>query len=200
MFIPVPDTIKVATQFLGYHKPFYVNQYVTIPGAGIPSPIMFEELRDVLESVYSELWDSYVSDEISIGGWGMSDGSLPDGLSAFLTPTSPIVGVIDTPRDVATVSAVLSWRTGYAGRSKRGRNYFPGWGFVPIDGERWNNTQITAMNAFGDGLIEALDTAGFNLVVASKFAAGVPRAFAITTEVTDCIVNPIPGTVRLRLQ
>lgn len=88
---------------------------------------------------------------------------------------------------------VLSWKTGRAGRSYRGRTYLPGIGEDKVDGGG------TIVGTFSNGLrlaaqqvLEDLATAGYPLIVLS-------RTLSLGTAVTSVAVDSRIDTQRRRL-
>ena len=70
------------------------------------------------------------------------------GAYGSFTPLTNLTGVKSTDALPASVADVISWRTGFAGRSYRGRTYLPGW----VDGDANGSTFITAATSLASAL------------------------------------------------
>lgn len=109
----------------------------------------------------------------------------------------------------AYVAVVVKWTTGLSGRSYRGRSYWPGLNYAnldPVTGRIFSTAQANYVTE-ANRLLSMLTTAGYTLVVASKYFGvviingyrrAVPRAEGITTPVLSANVDNVPGTRRSR--
>lgn len=99
------------------------------------------------------------------------------------------------------VSIAMSLRTGLAGRSFRGRVYHIGLTEAQVAGDFLNAGVAAALLTKYAGLLATGFTSiGFELVVVSRFANGVPRAFGVTSAVKSIIlVDERVDTQRRRL-
>jgi len=89
------------------------------------------------------------------------------------------------------VSLAVSFRTGLAGRSFRGRNYIPG---IPDDFITGNSVGSGTAAAYATdwaALLTALLDSEFTWVVVSRVADGVLREFGITTPIVSVIVTDV---------
>lgn len=95
-----------------------------------------------------------------------------------------------------TTAALISWRTGLAGRTKRGRTYLPPTNEEQLSSGLWSSSYMTAMQGFADDCL-ALGTAVFTLH--ANWAIGVwstvDNAFV---PYTHAIMRQIPATIRRR--
>jgi len=100
--------------------------------------------------------------------------------------TSAGAGALTGPAVAANVSLVATLRTGFTGRSARGRFFM-----MPTAAD-----QLASVNTFGSGFSANLVTfltnlqaeaalSGWTMIVLSRFSGGVPRGTAIATPVTD---------------
>lgn len=86
-------------------------------------------------------------------------------------------------------TVAISWRTGFSGRSRRGRTFFVGLTENSVTGSYVNGTAITNILAAFSALITDLDTAGFALGVLSYVSEGAPRVTPLFTPYIDCIMT-----------
>jgi hypothetical protein len=99
-------------------------------------------------------------------------------------------------------AAVITWRTGLAGRSFRGRTYLPGLGEGDqVDGVL-NGTYETDAAAFAAQMLAVFGVGGsdtnWQFVVISEVSSGSPRVPPIGTPVTAAVVRPFIQTQRRR--
>lgn len=104
-----------------------------------------------------------------------------------------------------TVAGIISWRTGFAGRSRRGRTYLAG---IPED--RINASLVTAqeignITTFAANAIQvASGTSGWQLQVVSDPSGQLPALGPYASpvparaDVTSFLVREVPGTQRRR--
>jgi hypothetical protein len=134
----------------------------------------------------------------------------PNGAESYdlpLTQPNPgdILGDPLPPQD----AAVISLRTGVKGGRRRGRFYFPGITETTNQDGRMQGTQLTAIQALANGLINAYGPSGtendYRLVVYSPEVLTFkpprtpkPRPGTIITNVTSYTVDPVIRTQRRR--
>lgn len=95
-----------------------------------------------------------------------------------------------------TVSALLSWRTGLAGRRKRGRTYLPPTNEEQLSSGLWSSSYMTAMQGFAQDALD-LGTAVFTLH--ANWTIGVWSVVGTEfTPYTHAIARQIPATIRRR--
>lgn len=112
---------------------------------------------------------------------------------------APVFGDVASPALPNNVALCISILTDLAGRSYRGRSYMPG-----LSESQVTLSEVTAEVAgFFAGqyilLVDALSLAGYELVVTSFQAAGIPRAAAVSTPVTAVGANTTVDSQRRRL-
>lgn len=103
-----------------------------------------------------------------------------------------------------TSSPIISWRTGQAGRRKRGRSYLPPAEEANQDAGNLTSGAITELEAFAAAalLVDTGEGDEFELVIFSpeNLTASPPRSGTIITPVTAAIVRSNMGTQRRRRQ
>ena len=99
---------------------------------------------------------------------------------------------------------VISWRTGQAGRRKRGRTYMPPIEEALQDAGNLNATQIGRMEDFAAVALEIATSDGdeFEMVIYSPedLSATPPRPNTLITKVTASIAQSVIGSQRRRRQ
>lgn len=99
------------------------------------------------------------------------DWSVIDGAAGSVTPEPGIDGAGTQP-EPGQISIVVSWRTGFSGRSKRGRTFIPGIATSAATAGRINGTARDNIRLAAAQLISDLDTAGIPLVIYSRKEPG----------------------------
>lgn len=198
-FIPVPNTAQVAVvqdqQGEEVINTLYFKTALTIDG----------NLLDQLCAGVYAYWSTNmlaIQNEFS----GLSyvearDLTVPNGaLGQFGNPAiNP--GLIAGPASPNNVTLAISFRTGFAGRSFRGRNYWVGFGEAQTANNRVDLTLADAIQAAYDGMKGADAVAeDWRWVVVSRRFNNAPRVTGIATNVTGAlIVNPVVDSQRRRL-
>jgi hypothetical protein len=112
---------------------------------------------------------------------------------------TPVVGGQPSPALPNNVALCVTLLTALAGRSYRGRSYMPGLaeGFVTLSEISSATAAVYADNYVT--LVDDLSTEGYELVVTSFQAGGVPRVTAVSTPVVAIGVNTTVDSQRRRL-
>lgn len=84
-----------------------------------------------------------------------------------------------------SVTLAFKFATGVAGRSYRGRLYFVGLGEASVSGDYVATADANSIRDALVALNAAMHTAGYELVVVSRFHDGAPRSSAVVTPVTS---------------
>lgn len=112
--------------------------------------------------------------------WGMSQTVITDRSNnngAQFTTAMVKAGTLATAAMPNQAAIALTWRTGFSGRSNRGRTYLGGFTTAANDWTAGTASKvaaatITTLDNAAAALITGLDTAGFPLVVYSRLGAG----------------------------
>jgi hypothetical protein len=115
-------------------------------------------------------------------------------------------GVTGSEATANQVAGIISWRTGYAGRRRRGRTFMPA---VPED--RLNAGRLTAdlltlryLNFANAALQVTVDAVVYQLCILSDPSGHLPgspsgdQIPAEASDVTSFIIRDVPGTIRRR--
>lgn len=196
-FQPVPNGIKIELNALQNGIPIVNVWYVQVVGA-----ITLTTLQDVagaveswwVDSLRDNLHSSYVLQNITC-----TDVSVENGIQYIETSITTPTGVGVGPQAAANAALCVSWRTGFTGRSFRGRTYFGGLDQTYlVTAQEFASSSVTAFTNVALDLIDALATVGATLVVVSRVAAGIARITALASEVISIIVDSKVDSQRRR--
>lgn len=187
-FIPVPNGIKLALEALQNDIPVVNVMYVT----SVSAPVL-TDLEDAAQ-VLMDFWEANILPNLHVSYVVQrivaTDVSEENGQQAIVTPTGDGAGELTGDAMAANAAMVISWRTANTGRSFRGRTYIGGFSAGSILTAQTFETAFAAgfANGFGD-LLDLFQTAGYTLVVVSKFLNGAARIVALATEIINVIVD-----------
>lgn len=109
-------------------------------------------------------------------------------------------GAITGAAPANNVTFALSLRTGFGGRSYRGRVYHVGLAEADIADSYIDTTVLASLIEGYEAIIELVDNVGWEWVVYSRFANGAARATGLATRITNVIaVDNILDSQRTRL-
>jgi len=200
-FIPAIDVVRVAVE-MNQEGHVTVNVYHALS----PHPVTVADLTTL-----GTIFASWVTNHL-IGVMGTNTSVTNLNLRDLTTASGPILDVPMTTGNVGTVTGtpltnsvaqVASWRTGLAGRSFRGRTYFPGLTDAMLVSGTPNFTstaRATNLLNAAAALQTALSGGSYELVVASFRHGGAPRTTAVVTPPTSIIVNTKVDNQRKRLK
>lgn len=137
---------------------------------------------------------------IQIAGIRATDWNVASGITAFSLPAANVAGTNASTIAPLNVAICASHRSGFTGRSRRGRNYIPGIGENVVSngdliGSTFQNTLATAYAALRTNLL----THGYVQVAASFVTNGAPRANGLGTAIATTIVDQYSDSQRRRL-
>ncbi len=163
----------------------------------------FQELS-LLASDLVSWWTSdlapLLSFELSLREVYVRDLSAQAALEASSAPSTQATGGVNNESLPANIALCVSLRTGFAGRSYRGRSYVPG---IPENQSQYSvftGSFVTAVvNAYNILRADSI-AGGYPLVVVSRRVGGVARDVGVATPVTAVIaVDTAVDSQRRRL-
>jgi hypothetical protein len=112
---------------------------------------------------------------------GLEDENDREGLNSSGAGAGSVTGLISA----ANAALVITHRTGFTGRSARGRSYVGGLAASEQGGAAiWNSTVAGALATAFNDLRAAVVSAGWSFVVVSRFTGGAPRTVGTFFPVT----------------
>lgn len=200
-FIPATNTVRVAVE-MNQKGHVTVNVYHVLS----PAPIASADLTTIAGVFASWLTNHLlplISSTVSVTNLNLRDLTTSSSLILDSPMTTGNVGGTGGDPLPNSNALVASWRTGFSGRSFRGRTYIPGLTVINLVGAGGNTVVTADATAFATAmsvLQTAVNTAGYDLVVASFRHAGAPRTSAVLTQPDAVIVNTHVDNQRRRLK
>lgn len=158
------------------------------------------EMENLLDNGVRLFWSTYrarAATQCILETMTATQWDAPEGQT--VTVTDGRAGVLSTGTVSSNVAVVASFRTGRAGRSRRGRIYVPGAGEEEVIG---NAPTDNLRNAIIVGLLQMGTYAlsqGIAHIVSSAFADGAPRATRLASIISQILVDARVDTQRRRL-
>jgi len=128
------------------------------------------------------------------------DLTTASGIEASDTTGAGTLGGFDGTSSPGNVAMAVSFRTGHAGRSYRGRNYISGIPVADVEGNGISPYWAAAIVAAFEGFITEAVSSGFAWVVVSTIAEGVLRELGVASPVIAAAVTDLAiDSMRRRL-
>jgi hypothetical protein len=157
-------------------------------------------VADVETYVFEEMLP-LMSEDIFLNSVEARKQDAPESLYAISRVHSNEPGGVPTPSMPNNVTVSVSFRTALTGRSRRGRNYWLAIPTTQVADNLVNGSYLEGVLGAYEGMIGlGAVSAGWQWVVASKYANGAQREQGLTTNVTGVtIVDNIVDSQRRRL-
>lgn len=197
--------------YVPFDKTMFVEFIQTFAGETVVNGIYVKGSSVVTTALMDDLaaelitWQDEQMQSLHHTSWQLTMLRIRDLTSQFsfvkeYTDGLPISGnhaaAASTPGNAALV---VTFRTGLAGRSFRGRNYIGGLPLVMDDPNHFTDAFAAALQAAYATLPTVLDTLTLTHVVASRWINGVLRTTGAATPVTGYTVNDQVDSQRRRL-
>lgn len=186
-FIPAADTVRVAINYLSETLESATN--VLHFRNDIPSinTTQVTALLTALKAWQAASWAPIASADWQTDFYEVRDLTTPDG--AIWTDVETIPGTVNSPSLPAQNTIAVSLRSGFAGRSRRGRLFHVGLPEDRVIGSRITVGHASELVTAYQALVTALSSTDWEWVVASFVSNKVPRATALLTPITDVILT-----------
>ena len=198
-FIPAIKVIKLVPEF---NLPGGNKAYNTLHvyADGLAGPTWLELAITLYAEWWGEVADTYVSNQVALASVTATDLTIEGGLTV-VEPFSPPVNGADVGAAMpANVTLATSFRTGYSGRSNRGRAYWVGLSEGAVTGDFVTNTVANGIRSAWEAFGLIMSENEMQHVVVSYVNNGLPRVTAQVRSVTDYInVDNRVDTQRRRL-
>jgi hypothetical protein len=189
-FVPVPATIQVDVIYLLDNQRVENTLYFEKgDGWGLGEIEAF--LFDLYSYIASDLLPA-LSEAIQLIELIARLLDTASSLTASYVPATPPTGEVAGDPAPNNVTYTISFKTGLAGRSFRGRNYVAGLPDAAVIGNTINGSTRTALLAFYSGLTALAASNGATWVVVSRYSGvdpttgdPIPRVTGVTTPVSS---------------
>lgn len=196
-YIKLPLGIRVALEFNWNGKPVVNIYHITTT-----DPITQIKLEDIAE-IFLAWWETSMAGNVVANITNTSCTALnldvPNGEKVQKINLVPVPGTLTGDSTPNNVAYAVSLKTALTGRSFQGRSFIGGLSELEVAG---NNLLVARMAAILSAFVDldaVLTLANSDLVVASFFSGGNPRAEGIPTIVTSFATNTRVDTQRRRL-
>lgn len=196
-FIHLPDGIKIEIKMRKNGAPV-VNVEWGVITVGIDLPTL-ETVAQAVVAWWNSNMKNLVTASLALESVTVTDWTVPNGIQHVETLLIPSAGTATGDDMPSNVASVVTFYTGFTGRSNRGRVYNGGLAALHINGNTLVTSYVTAMlTAWADFKV---DMAAVNVehVVASFYTAGAPRAVGVANQVIEYGMNNVVDTQRRRI-
>lgn len=187
-FVPAPNTMEVELVFEQDAQIMENTLYYRLT-TGTPTVTEMAALLDEINAFIRATLLPLLNNTLSLIRVVGTLLDAVDSLQVVSTTGLPAPGASTSPPLPNSVSLCMSIRTGFTGRSRRGRNYVAGFSEDAIAGNTVNGTMVTALLDVWNELISIGGDDGWEQVVVSRVSGGSPRTTALITPVTSVIVT-----------
>lgn len=202
-FVPVADTAKVALLFTQYNQKL-VNTLWFHRTGGWDAASLTSLCTAINSWVVAEMLSS-MNNTVTYNGSEAVDMTAEGQEGAFVPVTSGNVGTKSGDGLPSNVTAAIAFKTGFTGRSNRGRNFFIGLDPDQVAGDSLTPASIPFLTGIYDALASYLTGLAAEHVVASLYhgidgdGKPIPRAAGIIHAVTSYFVDSALDSMRRRL-
>lgn len=196
-FIPIPNVSMHTVNYTWLGQ--QVQNVFHVLHGDAPTVGGISAVNNVIIGWWNTEIEPNVSNQVearSVIGTSQHVANGPQSTTAF-APGS--VGQLTSPSMPSGVTVAVSWRTGFSGRSFRGRTYHVGLveGQV-VDNEIDSATHTTLIGGYAQ-LVTDLATADTPLVIASRYTNNAPRVTGVATVVLSVLIDTFIDSQRRRL-
>lgn len=189
-FIPVPNGAQVAMQYTIDNVNQAVNVYnFARVGGGNYDATTLQSLLDAMLTWETISAKAARSSSVALTRMTARAMHAQNAPVVEEVLTTPVVGTVGNPVLPSQVTYAISLRTGFAGRSYRGRSYWIGLWESAVAGDFIDPAVATGLR----GIIELLTGPSFTdesheFSVLSRYINNAPRALGELTKVTDVVL------------
>lgn len=195
-FIPALNCAKITAVY---------NQ-TGVPAANIfhcrYSGVFDESQAIAIADAFTTVWNAQMMPDLASGlvytSCEVRDLEVEAGEVYNITTDLPQAGGV-SQEFANNVALTITWQTGAAGRSQRGRSYIPGCPVGAYQKESFLDAFVTNMQTNASAVIDAMTSADYPLVVASYYHNLAPRTTASLRDILSGRANKPVHTMRKRL-
>ena len=188
-FIPALNTLRVNVGFLSSAGESGSNQFHFRNSNGAIANADVTALFDALDTFFGTYWANVASNQWQTDFYSAVDLTAAEG--AAYTRVASHTGTRTSPALPAADTIAMSWRTGFSGRSRRGRTYHVGMTEDMVVHSTLQASPMAAMLSAYEELINLAVAADWQLVIASFRSNKQWRLTALLTPVTNVILTDV---------
>jgi hypothetical protein len=197
VFVPVPLAAQVEMRFTQQGQKVENVFHVSTPLGPVPAD--YDTIGGLFASWFTATQASEVSNGLTLHSVIVRDMAVQNGLAVEHTTGLPASGLDASAQPPMNVTLAVKWVTGLSGRSFRGRTFHLGVVNTQFANSTANGALITSLHNTYNLLRTNLASAGFPLVVVSKFSNKLPRVAGLKTLITDNAIDSTMDSQRRRL-
>lgn len=186
-FISAEDTARVAINYLSetLEQATNVLHFQNL-AAGVDNTTV-GQLLTALKAWQAASWAPIASADWQTDIYEVRNLTVQDG--AVWTDVETIPGTVNSPSLPAQNTVAVSLRSGFAGRSRRGRLFHVGLPEDRVIGSRVTVAHATELVTAYQALVTAMNATDWRWVVASFVSNKAPRSGALLTPITDVVLT-----------
>lgn len=198
-FIPAPECVKIALNFLVIVDTFSLVFHARTPAAVLPSDCA--ALAGIYKGWAIAHLMSLLSFQTSLEEVVATDLTSLTGSVFHDTVGLPFVGGNANPTMPVSNALCVTLNTALRGRSYRGRSYVAGMPSTAQSGpSHFTDPYTSSMQAAYEALPTAVTAGGYIAAILSERNAGAPRVSGVTTPIVGVRANVKIATQRRRLE
>lgn len=188
-FVPALNVLRVAVQYISSRGESAVNVLHFRDQLGAIDGARVAELFDQLDAWYTNDWADLASNTWQTDFYSAVDLTVPEG--AVYTRVSTATGGSSSQALPAQNTIAVSLRTGFSGRSRRGRIYHVGLAEDMTENSTLTSAASATFITTYTSLLTSVNNVDWQLVVASFVSNGAPRTTALISPVTNVILTDV---------
>lgn len=196
VFQQIAQTVEVHINARQDNVPVVNRFYVEV--LATPTEAIMDLVFGVVDAWITASLAPQMTNHMAYESVSIKDMHIANGQLKIYTPTATTGGRSATAA-INSAASCISLRTIFSGKNFRGRFYLGGLCQSDFTSSTQIGTAVVTSHAdIMTDLLDALDAAGYALVVVSKVLNGIQRLVAVTTEVVSIVVNTVVDNQRRR--
>jgi len=183
-FIPAEGIYKVAVKYVEDSGLEALNIFHMTHGIGAFHDNA-QAIFDAINAWWLADWKAAITTNWHFNSVEVRDVSVEDGAVEEFLVTSAGDGTNVGGDDALGVAMTVTWQTGFAGKSKRGRSYLVGLPGNSRDTHNWLDATVSGVQIAMQDFFDAMEANDSRLQVVSYFADHAPRTTALITEISQ---------------
>jgi len=193
-FVPAANTVLVELRYTQDAQE--VENTLYFQSASAPDEAGMTALGEAILTWWGAQLQTLISNECELRECLLTDLTTDSGPSVTVVTGLPLLGTSDGEAAPQNATACISFRTGFRGRARRGRNYIVGLPNQYVASNTLNSAYMAAAVTAYDTLRSDADAIGWTQVVVSRFSGSTivdgkkvptPRETALVTPVTSVL-------------